>query len=444
MMAEIMKRPLQLIAFLIFFGALPAITGCKEDNGSGFTADFSFELIEGNRVKFINLSEGEYYSMQWEFGNGETLTTTDKNKPVEMYYPQAGDYQVVLKVQNYTGEIQTTTKTVNIAQSDLVLSFTAQINPMKPNSVQLVNTSIGNFSSFLWKYRNRIIENKTQAEAYFPFSGQYTIELQVIKSGETFSKTQTITIAQDDPDYASNLLLTWSDEFTGNSVNTNNWTFETGSSGWGNNELQNYTNGSNSEVKDGKLIITARKVNDNKVAGSYTSSRMITRNKKEFTYGRMEIRAKLPSGTGIWPAIWMLGSNIGSVGWPACGEIDIMEYVGYQPNKVHSTIHTPSSYGNSVNGKTMDLETAEEQFHNYGMIWTEKYIRFYIDDVSNVTYTYAPSIKNDSTWPFDKPFFLLLNIAVGGTWGGAQGIDNAIFPQTMEVEYVRVYQEPGS
>ena len=151
---------------------------------------------------------------------------------------------------------------------------------------------------------------------------------------------------------------------------------------------------------------------------------MITRNKQEFKYGRMEIRAKVPSGIGIWPAIWMLGSNFPTVGWPACGEIDIMEYVGYQPNRVHSTLHTPSSYGNSVNGKTTVLETIEEEFHNYGMIWTEKYISFYIDDVKNITYTYAPANKNASTWPFDQPFFFILNVAVGGTWGGAQGIDN--------------------
>jgi beta-glucanase (GH16 family) len=443
MMLENLKRKKRLLPLLLLaWGLIFMTTGCKEKKEDSFIANFNMEMKEGNRVKFINTSEGEYYALLWDFGNGETESTTDKAKSFEVYYPLAGDYTVKLTAQNYTGETKTAEKTVTIAQSDLVISFTATINPAEPNMVQLVNTSIGNYTSFSWKYRNRTIANKQQAEAYFPFAGQFVIELEVIKGGETFSKTQNISIARDDPDYASKMVLSWSDEFEGNAVNTNNWTFETGASGWGNNELQNYTSGANSEVSDGKLIITARKVNDNKVAGSYTSSRMITRNKQEFKYGRMEIRAKVPSGTGIWPAIWMLGSNFPTVGWPACGEIDIMEYVGYQPNRVHSTLHTPSSYGNSVNGKTTVLETIEEEFHNYGMIWTEKYISFYIDDVKNITYTYAPANKNASTWPFDQPFFFILNVAVGGTWGGAQGIDNNIFPQSMQVEYVRVYQEP--
>jgi beta-glucanase (GH16 family) len=442
-MVGIVKRRRIFWPFLLIMWCFLFITpGCKEKPEASFKANFNLEMKDGNRVKFTNTSEGEYFAMLWDFGNGETTNTTDKTQTFEVYYPLAGDYKVKLTVQNYTGEIKTAEKTVTIAQSDLVVSFTATVNPAAPNTVQLVNTSIGNYTSFTWKYRNRTIENKQQAEAYFPFAGQYIIELAVTKGGETFSKTQNISIVRDDSDYASKLALIWSDEFEGNAVNTNNWTFETGASGWGNNELQNYTNGANSEVTDGKLIITARKVNDNKVAGSYTSSRMITLNKQEFQYGRMEIRAKLPSGVGIWPAIWMLGRNFPTAGWPACGEIDIMEYVGYQPNRVHSTLHTPSSYGNSVNGKTIPLETCEEEFHNYGMIWTEKYISFYIDDVKNITYTYAPTLKNASTWPFDQPFFFILNIAVGGTWGGAQGIDNAIFPQTMEIEYVRVYQEP--
>ncbi|KJF42815.1 hypothetical protein LH29_15415 [Draconibacterium sediminis] len=250
-----------------------------------------------------------------------------------------------------------------------------------------------------------------------------------------------MTIAANDSEYFSKLELVWEDNFDGNAVNTDNWTFETGSGGWGNNELQNYTAGDNAVVKDGILTITAKKLNEAKVAGSYTSSRMITSGKKEFTYGRMEIRAKLPSGTGIWPAIWMLGANIGTAGWPACGEIDIMEYVGYQPNKVHATVHTSAGYGGNGDGSSKTFETAEEEFHVYGLFWTEKELVFYTDSPENITHRYAPSSKNNDNWPFNKPHFFILNVAVGGNWGGAQGIDNAIFPQSMEVDYVRVYQE---
>ncbi len=191
---------------------------------------------------------------------------------------------------------------------------------------------------------------------------------------------------------------------------------------------------------DGKLVITAEKVNENTTTGSYTSTRIISKGKQSFTYGRMEIRAKLPSGRGIWPAIWMLGENISTVSWPACGEIDIMEYVGYEPDVVHATVHTTSGSGANGDGSSVTLSTAEEDFHVYGLLWDANEMVFYIDTPENVTHTYAPSNKTAANWPFDKPQFFILNIAVGGNWGGAQGIDNTIFPQTMEVDYVRVYQ----
>jgi beta-glucanase (GH16 family) len=429
-----------IMLFLLIFISL--LTGCERENGYNFSADFSYDFIDNNRVRFTSESEGEYYSLFWDFGNGDTLSTTDKNKKVEVYYPLAGDYEVRLVVYNYTGQSQSATKTISVVSDDLRIGFSAEIDPEDPNYVLLENKTTGNYDSFKWIYRNREVENAEELRAYFPFRGQHKIELYVTKGTDTFSSEKTVTISEDDEDYPDKLILVWEDKFNGSSVNPEDWTFETGAGGWGNNELQNYTSGENAEIVNGKLIITARKVNDEKQPGSYTSSRIITMNKKEFRYGRMEIRAKLPSGKGIWPAIWMLGSNFKSAGWPACGEIDIMEYVGYEPNTVHSTLHTPSSYGNSVNGVTVSLESCEEEFHNYGIIWTEKYISFYIDTPGNITYTYAPANKNSNTWPFDQPFFFILNIAVGGTWGGAQGIDNAIFPQTMEVDYVKVYQEP--
>lgn len=417
--------------------------GCNNEDENPFAADFSYEFSDDNHVDFTNKSSGDYYSLHWDFGNGDTQSTTDKNRKFEVYYPRAGDYSVKLTLLNFTGQKSTSTKTVSISRDDLIVGFNAVVDPTDPNFVLLKNTSTGSFNSLKWEYRNRVAENLDEWKAYFPFQGNYKVILTVTKGTNTFSLEKTVSITRDDPDYAAKLTLAWQDEFNGTSVNTDNWTFETGSHGWGNNELQNYTNGTNAEVAGGKLTITARKLDENKQPGSYTSARMITMNKKEFLYGRMEIRAKLPSGTGIWPAVWMLGSNFKTAGWPACGEIDIMEYVGYQPNTVHATIHTPSSYGNSVNGITVPLATCEEQFHNYGIIWNEKYIRFYIDDPGNVIYSYAPAVKSSSNWPFDQPFFFILNVAVGGNWGGAKGIDNSIFPQSMEVDYVRVYQEPS-
>ncbi len=417
--------------------------GCGEEDepAAAFEVDFSYSFLDDNNVRFSNTSEGEYHIMNWDFGNGRTESTTTKSQSYDVYYPEAGDYDVNLTVLGLDGDRKSATKSVNIASTDFSISFTAEPDGADPNYVNLENTSMGDFDAFRWVYRNKIIENETNAVAYFPYAGTYEVQLIIDKNGETFSSSQNVTIVSDDPEYFSKLELVWSEEFEGNEVNADTWTFETGSGGWGNNELQNYTDGDNVTVQDGILTITAEKVNDAQVAGSYTSTRMITNGKKEFTYGRMEIKARLPEGTGIWPAIWMLGSNIGSVGWPACGEIDIMEYVGYEPNTVHATVHTAAGYGGNANGSSKTLETAEEDYHVYGLFWTEKELVFYTDSIGNVTHRYAPSSKDDENWPFNKPQFFILNVAVGGNWGGAQGIDNSIFPQSMEVDYVRVYQE---
>lgn len=334
--------------------------------------------------------------------------------------------------------------------ADYLAGFDYEFDSSNRNMVNFTNTSEGDYLYVEWDYGNGEMSAKSTDKTSirtvnYSQKGNYDATLTLWglsnKSSDTKTMTKTIVIENDDPDYvAPTETLVWSDEFNNSDINMSNWTFETGAGGWGNNELQNYTHGDNAHISDGKLIITAKKENDNKAAGSYTSTRLISSGKQEFTYGRMEVRAKLPSGTGIWPAIWMLGANIGQVGWPACGEIDMLEYVGYEPNVIHSTVHTPSGFGGDGNGSSKTLDTAEEEFHIYGMLWTETAITFYVDTPDNVVHVYEPSSKNDSNWPFNKPHFFILNVAVGGNWGGAKGIDNSIFPQTMEIDYVRVYQ----
>ncbi len=244
------------------------------------------------------------------------------------------------------------------------------------------------------------------------------------------------------PTYWEGAQLVWSDEFEGNALNREYWKFETGNHGWGNNELQNYLEDANVSVSDGTLKITAKK---EEVGGSsYTAARL--NSIREFKYGKIEIRAKIPEhkGNGLWPALWMLGNDIGTVGWPACGEIDIMEYVSYSPNETHFSIH--STANNHVNGTQITsgpvpLETIEEEFHTYGVLWTDKYLRFYIDDPENIQLNFLrPAVVTAENWPFSKPFYFLMNIAVGGNWGGQQGVEDSIFPATMEVDFVRVYQ----
>jgi len=220
--------------------------------------------------------------------------------------------------------------------------------------------------------------------------------------------------------YKDQYTLKWSDEFDGTSLNTNNWAVETNIHV--NNELQTYTNSGNYSIANGVLTITCKKVNNDGVYGSYTSARLNTSGKKSFKYGRLEARLKLPKGKGTWPAFWMLGESIGSgTGWPKCGEIDIMEYVGrYQ---------LPST-------------NDEAEWHVYGILWDANKISFYLDDYTKPYYTYfASATKTADNWPYDNNFFVLLNFAFGGDWGGYAGIDKTLDNMTYQIDWVRYYAQ---
>ncbi|MGM5469904.1 glycoside hydrolase family 16 protein [Flavobacteriaceae bacterium LMO-SS05] len=231
--------------------------------------------------------------------------------------------------------------------------------------------------------------------------------------------------------------LLFEEHFEGTTLNESHWNYELGNGcpnlcGWGNNERQVYTK-DNVSVRDGQLVITATK--DSTV---YKSGRITTAKKVEFQYGIIEVRAKLALGKGLWPAIWMLGNDIDSIGWPACGEIDIMEYVGKNPHEIHTTLHTPDSYGQSKNTKVISLDNIEDGFHVYTCHWTKDKIEFFID--YNLVYTFSPEIKNEKTWPFNKPFYVILNLAIGGNFGGPE-VDDSIFPREFSVDYVKIYKE---
>jgi beta-glucanase (GH16 family) len=230
----------------------------------------------------------------------------------------------------------------------------------------------------------------------------------------------------------------WSEEFdSGTKPDPAKWTYETGGNGWGNNELEYYTNGDNVSIDNGILKIEARK--ESYFGSNYTSTRMITRNKADWLYGRFEIRAKLPKGRGTWPAIWMLPTDNAYGGWPNSGEIDIMEHVGFDPTKVYFTIHT-QAYNHTLGtqkGANRTIGTALDSFHVYRLDWTSYGIRGFFDDEQVFEFL---SHGGSSTWPFDQKFFMILNIAVGGSWGGAQGVDVTAFPTSMEIDYIKVYK----
>lgn len=421
--------------FLMFF-----FMGCKKEEEAPITAEFSYEMVGGNYVQFTNQSSGEYYSMIWNFGNGQSDTTTDKKKSQIAYYPLAGNYQVSLRLTDYSGGSQSVSKTINIENTDLVVSFSADIDPSNPNYVHLINTTQGTYDSFIWKYRNLEVEDEMEHLAYFPFAGSYDIELSVSLYDEEFSHTQTITIDQDDPDYLPGMV--WSDEFNYTGFpNASKWNMETGTGngGWGNNELQYYTSTqSNVTVDNGILTITAR---EESVGGrDFTSARITTQDKFDFKYGRIEARIKLPYGQGMWPAFWMLGANINSVGWPACGEIDIMEMVGGtgNDNTTYATLHWDNNGEEASYGQNYSLPSGilADDFHIFSVEWNNQEIKGFIDDVHYYTADITPSQLSE----FHNNFFIILNLAVGGDWPGPPDASTS-FPQTMEVDYVRVFQD---
>jgi len=231
----------------------------------------------------------------------------------------------------------------------------------------------------------------------------------------------------------------WEDNFSSNGApDASKWTLETGGGGWGNNELQYYTDGANANISGGNLNIVAKR--EAFSGRDFTSSRMITRGKGDWLYGRFEVRAKLPKGKGTWPAIWMLYSTDTYGAWPASGEIDIMEHVGYDPNVVHASVHT-SAYNHTRGTQKTARKTvagATDDFHTYRVDWTPYAVRAFIDDVQY--FEFVNENQGFTAWPFNHKLFMILNVAVGGNWGGAQGIDNNAFPATMSVDYVKVYK----
>ena len=261
--------------------------------------------------------------------------------------------------------------------------------------------------------------------------------------------TSTHAFARPVSDTPAGWTLSWSDEFNGSdgsAPDATKWDFDLGGKGWGNHELECYTNRlENAQVRGGNLVVTASSEKafhcSDGVVSNYTSARMLTRNKFQQAYGRFEARIKIPSGQGMWPAFWMLGDNIGSVGWPASGEIDIMENIGREPAVLHGSIHGPGYIGEAGMSHIFTLPSGKlaDDFHIYAIDWEPDVVRFYIDTTLYATFT-RKDLPANGVWEFDHPFFILLNVAVGGDWPGPPD-KTTVFPQTMLVDYVRVYKK---
>ncbi|SKB26035.1 Glycosyl hydrolases family 16 [Parapedobacter luteus] len=243
-------------------------------------------------------------------------------------------------------------------------------------------------------------------------------------------------------EYTFESTPSWSDEFDYEGLpDESKWSYDVGSenNGWGNNELQYYTEKrlENAQVGNGVLTITA--IKEDYEGLNFTSARLVSRGKADFLYGRFEVRAKVPAGIGTWPAVWMLPTDWAYGGWPASGEIDILEHVGHDQDVVHISVHT-EAYNHAIGTQktaTRKIEHATTDFHRYRVDWTPAYIRGYVDDMP--IFNFPNEGGGFQVWPFDKKFHWLINIAVGGNWGGQQGVDDGAFPARMEVDYVRVY-----
>lgn len=266
-------------------------------------------------------------------------------------------------------------------------------------------------------------------------SGRYIKAISVITIGKYEELPVPLDSGYFSPTSYDGYTLVWQDEFDGNSVNADYWTFETGGE-WSNNELQYYRS-ENAWVGDGTLTIEARK--EDYGGHEYTSARMITQNKKIFKYGRVDIRAVLPEGQGLWPALWTLGNDIGSVGWPACGEMDIMEMIGGSGREktVYSTMHWEdnghASYGLSY---TASGKNFHEKYHVFSIIWDETQIRSFVDNHQYFVIDITPATLSE----FHKNHFFIFNVAVGGNWPGYPN-STTVFPQQMKVDYIRVFQQ---
>jgi beta-glucanase (GH16 family) len=233
--------------------------------------------------------------------------------------------------------------------------------------------------------------------------------------------------------------LVWHDEFDGDTINTENWTYDLGGGGWGNGEGQVYTNRpENARVENGLLVIEGRKEPNDLGGFGFTSARLKTQGLQTFQYGRIEARIKVPSGAGLWPAFWMLGSNIPQVGWPDCGEIDIMEYVGREPDVILGTLHGPG-YSGALGMTQWNRQSyaIADDFHTYAIEWDENQISWFYD--GELYHTVTRADVGERAWPFDQPFFIILNLAIGGTLGGLVSPET-VFPAQYLIDYVRVFQ----
>ena len=360
-------------------------------------------------------------------GNNMVLQFS-KNKNYMFLLALANFFMLFSCSGSNNSEDGTVTAPSNLSVSATVVGVTTQ-NPNGDGSGTVnFNLSATNATSYKISLGNGETKELTNGSFTYTYTtagtNTYVIYVSAYNSGQFVSSTISVTV------FVGSALV-WSDEFNVNGApDSSKWGYDLGAGGWGNNESQYYTNRpENVIVQDGLLKIKTLK--ESFSGSNYTSARILTKDKFSFKYGRVEIRAKLALGAGTWSALWMLGSNISTAGWPACGEVDIMEHVGNSQNRVHGSLHSPGRSGNTPDTSTVMVPNASTEFHVYSIDWSATSIKFYVD--SQLFYTFI----NSASLPFNQNFFLIINCAMGGNFGGA--IDPNFTASTFEVDYIRVY-----
>jgi beta-glucanase (GH16 family) len=405
----IMNRSFQNIILLLVALFLSNFFVSCEDNNDGSPAPLNLPVVHISDV---------------------TVSEEDEDKIIET--------EVTLSGENTTNAIVTFTPIAGTAETpdDYTLLTTGQLIFAKGETSKTIRIRIK-------ADEGKETQESFQIRFYNPQNAFLEKDVLIVTINDDDDNVAGLTIPSGgftSPDNYPGYNLVWRDEFEGDALNTADWTYEIGNNnGWGNNELEYYRE-DNTSIVNGHLVITAKKQHFDNF--DYTSSRLVTKGKQQFKFGRIDIRAALPEGKGIWPALWMLGSNVDAVGWPASGEIDIMELTGDIPNRVVGTVHYGANlaqHGFKSASKFADSgDSYQEKFHVYSINWENNLIEFLVDD--EVYSTITPADLNGQPWPFNKFFFFIFNVAVGGNWPGSPD-SSTKFPQYMIVDYVRVFQK---
>jgi beta-glucanase (GH16 family) len=349
-----------------------------------------------------------------------------------------------------------------ILRNQQEITFGALINQYRYAHLKVLKSTDGKVAFKLEK--NGDSGSFTNAQNYTPTNSWYDVIFDMggaagknyddffIMPDQTATVTEEITVYIDDIEFESDATavtpsvtelpgtfqLVWADEFDGSTYDHSIWSPQIAGGGFGNHEWQYYTgNEKNIFTREGKLVLKA--IKENYQNHDYTSGKLWTQGLKNVNYGRVEARFKLPKGRGTWPAIWMMPAQSIYGGWPNSGEIDLMEFVGYDADKIYGTVHREAGSGNNGDGNNIRINGNSDDYHTIRIDWEPAYIKWYLDE--QLFHTYHNGYAGNVQWPFDQAFYLILNFAVGGDWGGAQGVDETIWPQEFLVDYVRVYQK---